>query len=211
MHTWCGTHSIDLTFFMNHQVISVAFHFGDDHFQFQSGFSSADSQIALDIAVSIARASEDRKALVHINGALHHGLIIQHVAHGFTVSIGHSFVSQTNEVPPAAPVGITEVSPDLDHFINLLIEENPESFAFNKGLWKITMDFKFGDTEVSLLSFIVSHKVPGAWAKARAMARASGWLQCGTIIHQHLGLYLCLKSRVCYVLVCVICQYLDCI
>jgi hypothetical protein len=66
------------------------------------------------------------------------------------VSIGHSFVSQTNEVPLAAPVGITEVLADLDHFINLLIEENPESFAFNKGLWKLTMDFKFGDTEVSL-------------------------------------------------------------
>jgi hypothetical protein len=144
------------------QVISVAFQFGDDQYQFQSGFSPDDSQQALDIAVSIARASADIKALVHKNGVLMHGVIIEPVSGGFAVSIGQSFMSQTEEVPPAAPVGVTAVSPDLDHFINLLIEENPESFAFNKGLWKITMDFRFGETEVSLLSFFVSHKVPVA-------------------------------------------------
>jgi hypothetical protein len=158
----------------------------------------------LDIAQSIARASADINAIVHFNGVLSHGVVIQNIPGGFTVSMGsQSLMSQTdidrNEVTRpltevfdafmshgedmslADRVGVTTVSPHLDHYINLLIVENPESFAYNKGLWKITMDFWFGDAEVSLNSFFVSHKVPVAWATARAMAKASGRLRGGTL------------------------------
>jgi hypothetical protein len=132
MITCCGHHSIELTLCMIHQVISVGFEFGDEYCHFQSSFSAEDSHQALYIAVSIARASADLKAMVHINGILTHGEHIQLVPGGFTVSMGQTLMSQTEEVSSA--LGVTTVSPHLDHFINLLIEENQESFAFNKGL-----------------------------------------------------------------------------
>jgi hypothetical protein len=132
--------TVELNLCMIHQVISVGLQFGDEYYQFQSSFSSEDSQQALYIAVSIARASADSKAMVHINGILTHREIIHLVSGGFTVPMGQTLMSQNEEVSPAPHVGVTTVSSDLDHFVNMLIEENPESFAFNKGLWNTTMD-----------------------------------------------------------------------
>jgi hypothetical protein len=94
--------------------------------------------------------------------------------------MGLPLVSQPETVP--AEVGVTTVSPQNDHFINLLIEENQDSFAFNKGLWNISQNIWFGDAEVTFTSFFVSHKVPLAWARSRAMAKASGKLIHGTIM-----------------------------
>ena len=89
-------------------------------------------------------------------------------------------------VPPAtimpSELGVTTVSP-LNHlFINLLIEENRESFAYHNGIWNISQSFWFGDAEVVFTSFFTSHRVPLAWARSMAMAKASGKLIGGTIV-----------------------------
>jgi hypothetical protein len=126
------------------QVISVALRFGDHQYHFESRFSPDAIQQALDIAVSIAVASADPNALVYKNSILIHGVLIQSQSDSIIpVSIGDGFLSQSEEVLPADPVGVTAVAPLLDYFINQLIDENSDSFAVGRGLWKITMDFKF--------------------------------------------------------------------
>jgi hypothetical protein len=165
---------------MNHQVISVALQFGDQNCQFQSTFSEEDKHKALSIAISIARAGADPQAIVHVNGVLVHGQHFQLVPGGYNMTMGLTLVSQPETVP--AEVGVTTVSPQNDHFINLLIEENKESFAFNVGLWNISQHIWFCDAEVTFTSFFISHKVPLAWARSMAMAKASGKLRHGTII-----------------------------
>ena len=42
--------------------------------------------------------------------------------------------------------------------------------------------FLFGDVEVVVTSFFTSHRVPLAWARSMAMAKASGKLIGGTIV-----------------------------
>jgi hypothetical protein len=118
------------------------------------------------MAVSIAVASADPDAQVYRQGVLIYKSQIQ---------------SQFNEGLPAVPVGNTEVAPELDYFIDIIIEESPDSFAVDRGIWGINMDFDFGDVEVLILSSFLSHEVPVAWPKARAMARASGRFRRGFI------------------------------
>jgi hypothetical protein len=165
---------------MNHQVISVALNFGDQHCEFQATFSAEDRPQALSIAVSIARASADPQAMVHVNGVLLYGQHFQLVPEGYNVTMALPLVAPLETVP--TEMGVTTVSPQNDHFINLLIEENKESFAFNRGIWNISQNIWFGDTEVAFTSFFVSHKVPLAWARSMAMAKASGKLKYGSII-----------------------------
>jgi hypothetical protein len=68
------------------------------------------------------------------------------------------------------------------HFINLLIEENSESFAYNNGSWRISGRFGFGDAQVEVSSLFVSHRVPLAWARAMAMEHASERFMGGSFV-----------------------------
>jgi hypothetical protein len=148
------------------QVICVDFYFGDQLCHFHSTFSDLDMPQALAIAVAIARASADPQATVHVNGV---PLATVHV----------------DGVPLAnmpLELGTTTVSPLNNHFINLLIEENSESFAYNNGIWSISGRFMFGDAQVEASSLFVSHRVPLAWERAMAMAQASERFMGGSIV-----------------------------
>jgi hypothetical protein len=165
---------------MNHQVISVTLQFGDQNCEFQSTFLAEDKPQALSIAVSIARASANPQAMVHVNGVLIYGQHFQLVPGGYNVTMALLLVSPLETVP--TEMEVTTKSPQNDHLINLLIQENKESFAFNMGLWNISQNIWFGDVKVAFTSFFISHKVPLAWARSTAMAKASGKLKYGSII-----------------------------
>jgi hypothetical protein len=137
---------------MIHQVISVALNFGDQHCQFQAAFSAEDRPEALSTAVSIARASADPQATVHVNGVLLYGQLFRIVPEGYNITMALPLVAPLTTVP--TEMGVTTVSPQNNHFINLLIEENKDSFAFNTGIWNISQSIWFGDAEVVSLHFL---------------------------------------------------------
>ena len=151
---------------LSHQVICVDFYFGDQLCHFQSTFSDHDRPQALAIAVAIASASADPQATVHVNGV--------------PLATGHVDGVPLANMP--TELGTTSVSPINNHFINLLIEENSESFAYNNGSWRISGRFGFGDAQVEVSSLFVSHRVPLAWARAMAMAHASERFMGGSIV-----------------------------
>ncbi len=166
--------------YLAHQVICVDFNFGDQICHFQATFSAQDRPQALAIAVAIASASADPQATVHVNGVLLYGNVVQMVPGGEDITMALPLlVSHANL---ANERGSTSVSPVNHHFINLLIEENSESFAYNNGMWRISQKFWFGDARVEISSFFVSHRVPLAWARSMAMAQASGGLIGGKIV-----------------------------
>jgi hypothetical protein len=148
------------------QVIGVDFTFGDQLCQFRSTFSALDVPQATVIAVSIARASADLQATVTVNGV------------PLTIVLMNGV--QLANMP--LELGTTTVSTINNHFINLLIEENSESFAYNNGMWRISGRFMFGDSEVEFSSLFISHKVPLAWVRALAMTSASERFLGGSIV-----------------------------
>jgi hypothetical protein len=148
------------------QVIGVDFTFGDQLCQFRSTFSALDVPQATVIAVSIARASADLQATVTVNGV------------PLTIVLMNGV--QLANMP--LELGTTTVSPQNNHFINLLIEENSESFAYNNGMWLISGRFMFGESEVEFLSLVISHRVPLAWVRALAMTSASERFLGGSIV-----------------------------
>jgi hypothetical protein len=165
---------------MIHQVISVELNFGDQHCQFQATFSAEDRPQALSTAVAIASASADPQAIVHVNGFLLYGQLFQMVPVGYNTTVALPLVPPVTVVP--SEMGVTTVSNENHHFINMLIEDNKDSFAFNNGIWNISHCIWFGDAEVVFTSFFISHRVPLAWARSMAMANASGKLKFGSII-----------------------------
>jgi hypothetical protein len=148
------------------QVISVDFTFGDQHCQFRSTFSALDVPQATVIAVSLARASADLQATVTVNDV------------PLTIVLMNGV--QLAYMPPE--LGNTTVSPINNHFINLLIEENCESFAYNNGMWRISGRFMFGESEVEMSSLFLSHKVPLAWVRSLAITSASDRFLSGSIV-----------------------------
>jgi hypothetical protein len=165
---------------LSHQVICVDFYFGDQLCHFQATFSAQDRPQALAIAVAIASASADPQATIHVNGVLLYGNVVQMVPGGEDITMVLPLIVPHANMPNE--LGMTSVSAINHHFINLLIEENSESFAYNNGMWRISGRFWFGDAQVEVSSFFVSHRVPLAWARSMAMAQASGRLMGGTIV-----------------------------
>jgi hypothetical protein len=138
------------------QVIRDLLRFGDTLCRFESEFSEEHVEQAVDMAVSIAVASADPDANVYRQDVL---IFTQPpLAEGL----------------PTVPVVYTTVSPELDYFINTIIEESPSTFAVDRGIWEISLEFDFGNAAVLIISSFLSHEVPVAWPKARAMAKASG-------------------------------------
>jgi hypothetical protein len=118
------------------QVISVSITFGDQLCLFNASFSTVtDSQQSLATAVAIASASGDTRATVSTNGWLRYGTFLEMVPGGRNTVMALPLPSPTGVVP--CILGITTVSTVNHHFINLLIEENKMSFAFNNGIWKL--------------------------------------------------------------------------
>jgi hypothetical protein len=114
------------------QVISVSITFGDQLCLFNASFSTVtDSQQSL----AIASASGDTRATVSTNGWLRYGTFLEMVPGGRNTVMALPLPSPTGVVPGI--LGITTVSTVNHHFINLLIEENKMSFAFNNGIWKL--------------------------------------------------------------------------
>ena len=148
------------------QVIGVDFTFGDQLCHFQSTFSALEVPQATVIAVAIARASADLQATVTVNGVQLTTVLMNGV--------------QLANMP--LELGITTVSPLNNHFINLLIEDNSESFAYNNGNWLLSGRFMFGDSEVEFSSLFISHRVPLAWVRALAMKNASERFLSGSIV-----------------------------
>jgi hypothetical protein len=171
-----------LSFFWHtFQVISVSITFGDQLCLFQASFpTETDSQQALATAVAIASASGDTRATVHTNGWLRYGSYLEMVPGGMNTVMALPLPIQTEVVPSI--LGITTVSTVNHHFINLLIEENKMSFAFNNGIWKLEQNFWFGTTEVFFSSYFVSNRVPLAYARAAAMSKASGHFIGGCLV-----------------------------
>jgi hypothetical protein len=163
-----------------HQVICVDFNFGDQLCHFQATFSAQDRPQALAIAVAIASASADTQATVHVNGVLLYGNVMQMVPGGQDITMALPLLVPNANLPNE--LGSTTVSPVNHHFINLLIEENSESFAFNNGMWRISQEFWFGDVRVEVSSLFVSHRVSLAWTRSMAMSQASGRFIGGTIV-----------------------------
>jgi hypothetical protein len=131
-------------------------------------------------AVYIATASGDPHATVHTNGWLRCGSIFEMVPGGTSTLMAMPLVPQAAVLPRTH--GITTVSPANNYFINLIIEENSESFAHNNGIWNMSQNFWFGTTEVVFSAFFVSHRVPLAWARAMAMSKASGHFIGGSLV-----------------------------
>jgi hypothetical protein len=158
----------------------VAITFGNQLCHFQASFSAQDRPQALATSVAIASASGDPHAMVHANGFLVYGTIFEMVPGGTNTTIALPLVPPTTILPGA--LGVTTISPLNHHFINLLIEENSESFACNNGIWNLSQSFWFGTTDVVFSSFFTSHRVPLAWARARAMSKASGKFIGGSLV-----------------------------
>jgi hypothetical protein len=118
----------------------VSITFGDQLCLFQASFPTVpDSEQALATAVAIATASGDTRATVHTNGWLRYGSYLEMVPGGTSTVMALPLPPQTAVMPGV--LGITTVSPVNHHFINLLIEENKESFAVNNGIWKLSQNF----------------------------------------------------------------------
>jgi hypothetical protein len=163
------------------QVISVSISFGDQQCLFNASFSTVkDSDDALTTAVAIATASGDTRATVSTNGWLRYGNFLTMVPGGRNTVMALPLPSPTGLVPDI--VGTTTVSTSNHHFINLIIEENAHSFAFNNGIWKLEQNFWFGTTEVFFSSYFMSHRVPLAYTRAAAMSKASGQFLGGCIV-----------------------------
>ena len=165
---------------MIQQVIRVAFNFGDQLCQFQATFPAQERTQALATALAIASASDDSQATVHVNGILIYGTVVQMVPRGQDITMALPLLISNAKLPNE--LGSTTVSPVNHNFINLLIMENSQSFAYNNGMWRIAQEFWFGDVRVEVSSMFVSHRVSRAWTRSMAISRASGRFIGGAIV-----------------------------